>query len=246
MSIFKKNNFPPLSFYPKHIAFIMDGNGRWAKKRALPRSYGHLKGSEKIRVIANACYDFNIKALTLYAFSTENWKRPKEEVDYLFSLVGKFFNEWMDELISKKIKVIFSGFLNELPEDLQNIIRKVSHQTQGFQDLIINICLNYGATKELNKAIKEIVSEVKYNNLDINKIDEDMLTKHLFTKELPPVDLMIRTGGEKRLSNFLLYQLAYSEIYFCDTLWPDFDKKELYKALKQYTKRDRRFGGIKK
>lgn len=245
MAWFKKSEeFPPLSNIPTHVAIIMDGNGRWAKKRGLPRSLGHSKGIETFKEISKAAESFGIKALTVYAFSTENWKRPKEEVDYLFEAAYDFLIKYQETIFERKTRVFVSGDIEPLPEKLKNKIKELIEETKHFDKLYLNIALNYGSYLELSNATKEIANKVVNKQLNIDDINDVVISNHLYTKELPPVDLMIRTGGEKRLSNFLLFQLAYSEISFIDVLWPDFNKKEFYKVLEDFSKRNRRYGGL--
>lgn len=246
MAWFKRESeeFPPLSIVPQHVAIIMDGNGRWAKKRGMPRSYGHSKGIDTFKLISEVAEEFGIKALTVYAFSTENWKRPKEEVDYLFEAAYNFLEKYQKTIFERKTRFFVSGDIEKLPEKLKLKIKELIEKTKDFDKLFLNIALNYGSYLELSNACKEIASDVLNKKLEINDIDDMVISNHLYTKDLPPVDLMIRTGGEKRLSNFLLFQLAYSEIAFVDDLWPDFKKKEFYNVLVDFAKRNRRYGGL--
>lgn len=220
---------------PSHIAFIVDGNGRWAKKRFLPRTAGHKKGVEAVKKIINACLDFNIKYSSFFIFSTENFKRSKEEIDNIFDLLREYLKSSFDEFYSKGIKLIASGDLTKLPLDLQQSLLDVVEKTKENTKLIINMCINYGGQQELIRACNFAVK----NNITVN---EENFKNLLYSKDLPSVDFVIRTSGEQRISNFMLYDLAYSEFYFTKTLWPDFNKKKLLKALKNYSKRDRRFG----
>ena len=245
MAWFKKvEEYPPLLHTPTHVAIIMDGNGRWAKKRGLPRSMGHSRGIETFKHISEAAEQFGVKALTVYAFSTENWKRPKEEVDYLFDAAYDFLEKYQPTIFERQTRVFVSGDINALPEKLKNKIEELIEKTKHFDKLYLNIALNYGSYLELTSATKEIANKVVNQQLKIDEINDVVITNHLYTKELPPIDLMIRTGGEKRLSNFMLFQLAYSEIAFIDVLWPDFNKKEFYDVLKDFNKRNRRYGGL--
>ena len=245
MAWFKKvEEFPPLLHIPNHVAIIMDGNGRWAKKRGLPRSMGHSRGIETFKHISEAAEQFGIKALTVYAFSTENWKRPKEEVDYLFDAAYDFLEKYQPTIFERQTRVFVSGDIEALPEKLKNKIKELIEKTKDFDKLYLNIALNYGSYLELTNATKEIANKVVNQQLKIDEINDIVITNHLYTKELPQIDLMIRTGGEKRLSNFMLFQLAYSEIAFIDVLWPDFNKKEFYDVLKDFSKRNRRYGGL--
>lgn len=245
MAWFKKvEEYPPLLHIPTHVAIIMDGNGRWAKKRGLPRSMGHSRGIETFKQISESAEQFGIKALTVYAFSTENWKRPKEEVDYLFEAAYDFLEKYQPTIFERQTRVFVSGDIEPLPDKLRNKIKELIEKTKHFDKLYLNIALNYGSYLELTNATKEIANKVVNKQLNIDEISDVTITNHLYTRELPPIDLMIRTGGEKRLSNFMLYQLAYSEIAFIDVLWPDFSKREFYDVLKDFGKRNRRYGGL--
>lgn len=229
---------------PSHVAIIMDGNGRWAKNRGLKRTNGHKKGAEALKKISEYVYDKHIKILSVFAFSTENWKRDKEEVDYLMNLFIKAFKENFEVVKKKKVKVIFSGVKEKLSDKVIKQMDKMMEDTKDNKNGIFNICLNYGGQDEIVEATKKISKEVVNGNIDIKDINKDMFNKYLFN-DLPPIDLLIRTSGEYRISNFMLWQMAYAELYFTDTLWPDFDEKEFDKALDSYNKRDRRFGGVK-
>lgn len=233
-------------FIPKHIAIIMDGNGRWAKKRGLPRTYGHKKGSENMRDIALVCNKLGINALSVYAFSTENWKRPKEEVDYLMALPKEFEETFKGQFEKDDIRVIFSGRKDRFPGDVQDLIKRVEEKTKDRKGLILNICFDYGSYTEILEATKEIAVNYKNGDIKLDDITEEMMTNHLYTKDLPKLDLLIRTSGEQRISNFLLWQLAYSELYFAKKHWPAFNKKQLLIALHDFQTRNRRFGGLKK
>lgn len=224
---------------PNHIGFIMDGNGRWAKLRGKPRTFGHSKGSQTIRKVVEKCFKLGVKNVSLYAFSTENWSRPKEEIDKIFSLLAKFLNKYAKELIKHEARLMVSGDITALPKDLIEPINKVMSDTARFTERTLNIAINYGARTEIIKAINEIIKE------GVTEVDEQIFASHLYTKDLPDVDLIVRTSGESRLSNFLLYQSAYAELYFTEVLWPDFDDKELEKAIEWFNKRDRRYGNIK-
>lgn len=230
---------------PKHVAIIMDGNGRWAQKRGLKRTKGHQKGAEALKKISEYVYDKNIKVLSVFAFSTENWKRDKEEVDYLMDLFIKAFKENFDVVKKKGVKVIFSGIKDKLSDKVIKAMEKMTEETKDNTNGIFNICLNYGGQDEIINATKKISKDVKDGIIDYNDINQDLFGKYLFN-DLPPIDLLIRTSGEYRISNFMLWQMAYAELYFIDTLWPDFDEKEMDKAIDSYNKRDRRFGSVKK
>ncbi len=230
---------------PTHVAIILDGNGRWAKKRLMPRTFGHRKGAFNIRTIARYANKIGIKYLTMYCFSTENWKRPKDEVDYLMSKPIRFMKRYRDDLINSTIKITFVGRRDRIPGEMLDIFKDLEENTKDHTGLVLSLCVDYGSFDELTTAVKNIAKEVKENKLDINQIDEKCIMSHLYTKDYPPVDLMIRTSGELRLSNYLLLQSAYAELYFTDVLWPDFDEKELLKAIENYQSRNRRFGGLK-
>lgn len=227
-----------------HVAFIMDGNGRWAKKRFLPRTAGHKEGCKRIIENIRSCLKFKIKAVSLYAFSTENRNRPQDEIDLLFKYLKDFFNDYIDEFLEKGVRVMVSGDITKLPIETQNVINKAIELTKNLDVMVFNICLNYGSQQEIARACKEIAKEVKNGTLDEEKIDSATIKEHLYTKDLPDIDLLIRTSGEQRLSNFLLFQLAYSEFIFTKTYWPDFKEKELIACFKEYESRDRRFGKI--
>lgn len=230
---------------PHHVAIIMDGNGRWAEKRSLKRTKGHQKGAETLKKISEYIFDKKVKILSVFAFSTENWKRDKEEVDYLMDLFLKSFKDNFDSLKKKGVKIIFSGVKYKLSDKVINAMNKMMKETENNANGIFNICLNYGGRIEIVEATKKICTDVLNNKISIDDITEECYNKYLFN-DLEPIDLMIRTSGEYRLSNFMLWQMAYSELYFTNTLWPDFDEKEFDNALDVYNNRERRFGGIKK
>lgn len=236
--------YKELKIYPKHIAFIMDGNGRWAKKRLMPRSYGHKNGCEAIIRVLRACRDFNINYVSLYAFSTENWKRSEEEVSYLMNLLDEYFTKYLNKLVEGNIKVIISGFTENLPNGVKKVIDNIQNATKNNNGQVLNLCFNYGSQKEIVRATKLIVKDVLDGKLKVDDINENTISNNLFTKGLPDVDFMVRSSGEQRISNFLLYQIAYAELYFIDAYWPDFDKNIVYECLKEYEKRQRRFGGV--
>lgn len=230
---------------PHHVAIIMDGNGRWAEKRGLKRTKGHQKGAETLKEISEYIFDKKVKILSVFAFSTENWKRDKEEVDYLMDLFLKSFKDNFDSLKKKGVKIIFSGVKYKLSDKVISAMDKMMKETENNANGIFNICLNYGGRIEIVEATKKICTDVLNNKISIDDITEECYNKYLFN-DLEPIDLMIRTSGEYRLSNFMLWQMAYSELYFTNTLWPDFDEKEFDNALDVYNNRERRFGGIKK
>ncbi|CUP53336.1 MAG: isoprenyl transferase [Turicibacter sp.] len=229
---------------PQHIAIILDGNGRWAKKRGLPRTAGHQEGAMNVREITKLCANIGIKALTVYAFSTENWKRPDEEVKFLMKLPIKFFNEFAPELVENNIRLKVIGNVEELPIDLQQKVLEISELTKNNTKMTLTIALNYGSQDEIKQAVQAIATDVKNGQLNVEDINEDVIDQHLMTSDLPPLDLMIRTSGELRISNYLLWQLAYAELYFTSIAWPDFKEEQLYEALLDYQKRNRRFGAL--
>ena len=227
---------------PKHIAVIMDGNGRWAKKRGMRREFGHRAGRKAVKKIVESCAELKIKNLTLYAFSTENWNRPKLEIDFLMQLLFLSLKDELKNLNKNNIKFETIGNLNRLPKKIGNYLEKVKEETKENSALNLTLALSYGSRNELVEVVKEISTKVKNNIISAKKIDETVINDHLYTRHLPDVDLLIRTSGEKRISNFLLWQIAYSELYFTKKMWPDFRKKDLYKAIVSYQNRERRFG----
>lgn len=224
---------------PEHIAIIMDGNGRWAKKRGLPRLYGHHAGMKSVREVVRAASDIGIGVLTLYAFSTENWNRPKSEIKGLFGLLKLFIKKELGDIHKNNVKVNIIGRLSALPPDTIKMVNQATEKTLKNTGMILNIALNYGGRQEIVDAVNKIIAEGIYK-----KVDEKIFERYLYTKGLPPADLIIRTSGENRISNFLLWQSAYSEFYSTGTLWPDFRRKNLMEAISEYQKRNRRFGGL--
>ncbi len=227
---------------PKHIAVIMDGNGRWAKKRGMRREFGHRAGRKAVKKIVESCAELKIKNLTLYAFSTENWNRPKLEIDFLMQLLFLSLKDELKNLNKNNIKFETIGNLDRLPKKIGDYLEKVKEETKENSALTLTLALSYGSRNELVEVVKEISTKVKNNIISAKKIDETVINDHLYTRHLPDVDLLIRTSGEKRISNFLLWQIAYSELYFTKKMWPDFRKKDLYKAIVSYQNRERRFG----
>ena len=227
---------------PRHVAVIMDGNGRWAKKRGLRRENGHREGRKSVRKIVECCVELGIKNLTLYAFSTENWNRPKLEVDFLMQLLFLSLKDELKTLNKNNIKFDTIGNLNSLPKKIGNYLEKVKQETKDNSELTLTVALSYGSRSEIVNVVRELSDKVKNNIISSKNIDETVINDHLYTRNLPDVDLLIRTSGEKRISNFLLWQIAYSELYFTKKLWPDFRKKDLYKAIISYQSRERRFG----
>ncbi|RBP59955.1 undecaprenyl pyrophosphate synthetase [Alkalibaculum bacchi] len=229
---------------PKHIAIIMDGNGRWAKKRFQPRLFGHRAGIESLREIIQVSSDLGIKALTVYAFSTENWKRPKSEVDGLMKMLIEYFNKEIDELNRNNVKIRILGERSALSKKVKSTIEKAERRTEDNRGLIFNVAINYGGRDEIIQGIKALYQDMIMGKYSIEDLNEDLFTEYLFTEYLEDPDLIIRTSGEVRMSNFLIWQSAYSELYFTDILWPDFKKEDYYDAICDYQKRKRKFGGI--
>ena len=241
-----KEKILDLNNIPKHIAFIMDGNGRWAKKRGMPRTYGHHEGTKNIRELALEGNKIGIEAMTVYAFSTENFSRPTGEVDYIFKLPKKFFDLYLKELIDNNVQIRFIGHPEIAPRETREIIFEAVNKTKNNTGLILCFAFIYGAKSEILEAVKEIAEDYKNGNLEMEDISEELFDSYLMTGDLPEVDLLIRTSGEQRLSNYLLWQLAYSEMYFSNKHWPDFNVAALYDVLLEYQQRERRFGGLKK
>ncbi len=227
---------------PQHVAVIMDGNGRWAKKRGLKREKGHREGRKSVKKIVECCVELGIKNLTLYAFSTENWNRPKLEINFLMQLLFLSLKDELKNLNKNDIKFETIGNLSRLPKKIGNYLEKVKEETRGNTKLTLTLALSYGSRSEIIDVVRELSDKVKNNIISSKNIDETVINDHLYTRDLPDVDLLIRTSGEKRISNFLLWQIAYSELYFTKKLWPDFRKKDLYKAIVNYQNRERRFG----
>ena len=230
---------------PRHVAIILDGNGRWAKKRMLPRNAGHAAGSKNVEKICAAAWDMGIEYVTMYAFSTENWSRPKEEVDALMKLLHSYLKDCLKTSKKNNMQVRVIGDISKLDKDLQERIIELERVSAENTGLHFQVALNYGSRDEIKRSIISIANEVKEGRLLPEDITEDIISSHLDTSRIPDPDLMIRTSGEQRLSNYLLWQLAYAEFYFTDVLWPDFSKKDLQKAVEFYQSRDRRFGGVK-
>lgn len=225
---------------PNHVGIIMDGNGRWAKKRMLPRSMGHKAGSDNLRTLCHHVFECGVKVLSVYAFSTENFKRDQQEVDYLMNLFVSKFQEELVEFQKNNIKVVFSGRKEPLKDEVWNVMQTLTEATKNNTKGIFNVCLNYGGQYEVIDAVKKIVKE----NVDVTYLTPELFNHYLY-QDLPPIDLLIRTSGEYRLSNFMMYQASYAEFYFTDTYFPDFNAVEFDKALIAYQNRDRRFGGMK-
>ena len=229
---------------PSHVAIIMDGNGRWAKKRILNRIKGHEKGTEIVRIIVRTCRELDIPILTLYAFSTENWQRPKVEVFALMTLLKRFLKSEQNEMMDNNIRLNVIGQIDRLPEDVFQELQKTMDLTAGNNAMILNLALSYGGRGEIVHMVKRIGEKIKDDIIDPGSITSEMVAEHLYTSGMPDPDLLIRTSGEMRISNFMLWQIAYSEIYVTDTLWPDFTKDEFLQILKEYQLRERRFGRV--
>ena len=245
MALFRKTTQPAqgevdFTRLPRHIAIIMDGNGRWAKKRGLPRTAGHAAGAETFRTIATYCKDIGLDYLTVYAFSSENWKRPEEEVGAIMGLLKKYLLEAIGQMERDRVKMEFFGDLSPLTPELRELCQRTREISRHYEGCQVNICLNYGGRDELVRAAQDCID----GRADPNHLNADRLSGYLYSRGVPDPELIIRTSGELRLSNFLLWQAAYSEFYITDVLWPDFSKEELHRAIAAYQSRDRRFGGV--
>lgn len=236
-----KNQIIP-SRIPGHLAVIMDGNGRWAQIKGLFRTAGHEKGANTVKEVVEGCGDLGIKFVTLYAFSTENWNRPKMEVKTLMNLLVSSLKKEIETLQKNKIRLNAIGNIESLPSKVHRELKEVMEKTKGNDKMVLTLALSYGSREEITHTIKELCSKVKNNIISIESIDETVINEHLYTQNLPDVDLLIRTSGEQRISNFLLWQIAYAELYFTDVLWPDFTKEHLFEAIINYQNRERRFG----
>lgn len=229
---------------PRHVAIIMDGNGRWARRRGLPRLKGHEQGAESVRAVVRACKQIGIKFLTLYAFSVENWVRPKSEVAGLMSLLVKFLNEEEHELHDNRVRLRVIGRREDLPKNVVNGLARVERNTEHYEEGQLILALSYGARTEITAAARRIAERVEAGELSADDVDEGLVRSHLYAPDVPDPDLLIRTSGEMRISNFLLWQISYSELYITDVMWPDFREEELRKAVEEYGRRQRRFGDI--
>jgi len=229
---------------PRHVAVIMDGNGRWAKRQGLSRIMGHRRGVDALKDLLRCCRDWGVEALTAYAFSTENWGRPLEEVDFLMTLFERVLRQELREMMEENVQIRFVGNLNALPLPLQASIERSMDETKQNQGIKFTVATNYGGRQEILQAARAIASQVQQGLLQPEQIDEALFERHLYTSGICDPDLLIRTSGEMRISNFLLWQMAYAEIYITETLWPDFDRAEFHQALCDYQKRDRRFGKV--
>lgn len=229
---------------PNHVAIILDGNGRWAKKRMMPRNYGHSQGSKVVEKICEEAYNIGIRYLTVYAFSTENWTRPKDEVDALMNLLNKYLDTSIKTSKKNNMRVRIMGDRSGLSVDLQTKIKALEEASENNTGLNFQVAINYGGRDEITRAVKALSKDLKEDRLAVDSINEEIFSQYLDTNDIPDPDLLIRTSGEQRLSNFLLWQLAYTEFYFTDVLWPDFNKEDLLKAVKFYSERNRKFGAI--
>ena len=229
---------------PSHIAIILDGNGRWAKERNMPREYGHKRGFKNLLNVAKYCNELGIKCLTVFAFSTENWNRPEKEVSFLMSIPSMFLKEKEKALKDTDVVINFIGRKDRFPKETLSAINQIMEKTKNNKGMKLNIAFDYGSKNEIVNACQNIASLVKENMIEISEINEGLIESHLFTKNDPKLDLLIRTSGEIRISNFLLWQLSYAELYFTERYWPDFNKMELLRAIKDYQRRNRRFGGL--
>lgn len=243
MAFMKKN--PPVEpeKMPTHIAFIMDGNGRWAKKRGMPRTFGHTEGARNFRRIMRYCKDIGVKCISFYAFSTENWKRPENEVNALMNI----FRTYLDDVrnyIKEEVKMVFLGDKSKLPQDIQQKMNSLEEDSKDFDKMTVLLAINYGGRDEITHATRLIADKVRKGELNPDEITEDTVSSNLYTAGYPDVDLLIRPSGEMRISNFLIWQSAYAEFYFADILWPDFSTKELDRAIIEFAHRNRRFGGV--
>ena len=242
-----KNNLPKFTVLPKHVGIIMDGNGRWAKQRNLPRYKGHIEGAKTFRKIGEFAADVGVKCLTFYAFSTENWKRPQEEVNAIMELFREYLTEADErsaENEEKGITLKFIGDKSGIPEDIVGLMNHIEQISSDKSKVVLNIAINYGGRHEITNAVRTIAEKVKNGEMEAADIDEDTISDYLYTKGMPDPDLIIRPSGECRLSNFLTYQSAYSELWFSDVLWPDFTEEDFVKALREFENRNRRFGGV--
>ncbi|MGF9907399.1 isoprenyl transferase [Brevibacillus porteri] len=229
---------------PEHVAIIMDGNGRWANKRSLPRVAGHRAGMKAVKEVVKAADEIGVRYMTMYAFSTENWKRPRDEVDFLMKLPQEFLSTELDELIERGVRIRMLGSKNELPSHTLKALLEAEEKTKDNSGLQLNFALNYGGRDELAKAFSMMAAQVKAGELQPEQLTEELISSYLYTSEIPDPDLLIRTSGEIRLSNFMLWQLAYTELWFTDVLWPDFTREHFYQAIVEYQGRARRYGAV--
>lgn len=244
MAFFRKSKaiLPADIKIPSHVAIIMDGNYRWAKARKLPIQVGHKKGTDNIEKVSDACIDLGVKYLTIYAFSSENWDRPQEEVSYLMNLLDEYLEKETESLMKKNVRIVISGDLTRLAEKTKQRITTIENQTKNNTALTLNVAFSYGGRQEIVDAVKKIVVEVKENKSSVDEITQDSIVRNLYQPQIPDPDLLIRTAGDLRISNFLLWQSAYTELYFTEIFWPDFAKKDLQNAIINFNKRERRYG----
>ncbi len=240
----KKKHGAPASV-PEHIAIILDGNGRWARKRGMPRTAGHAAGAETFRRVATYCRDIGVKYLTAYAFSTENWRRPPEEVAEIWHLLREYLDETYERMERDRVKVRILGGREEMPEDVRELLAKIDEKSRHIDGITLCLCINYGSRDEITRAARLLAEDAAAGKISPEEITEDSIASRLYSAGIPDPDLIIRPSGEVRLSNFLLWQCAYSELYFTDTLWPDFGEEEIDRAVAEYNRRDRRYGGVK-
>ena len=240
----QKNIDVDLTALPRHVAIIMDGNGRWAKKRGMPRKAGHAAGAETFRTVATFAKELGLDYLTVYAFSTENWKRPADEVNAIIALLEKYLREAIETMAADRVKMAFFGDTSLLSEELQDLCRQTAEISKGYEGCQVNICFNYGGRDEIVRAARAFAVDCVEGKADPNHLSEEQFGSYLFSAGVPDPDLVIRPSGEVRISNFLLWQSAYSEFYFTDVLWPDFSKEDLLRALADYQRRSRRYGGV--
>jgi undecaprenyl diphosphate synthase len=240
----KKRDLPSDLVVPTHIAIIMDGNGRWAQARGMPRIEGHRQGAKSVRKACESCVEFGVKHLTLYCLSSENWKRPKEELDFLMGLLKQFLSQELSTLLEKKIRLTVIGRREGLPDDVQQEMDHVIEQSKGLQGLHLCLAINYGSRQEITDAVRKMAREVRDGILEPDAITEETISQHLYTADTPDPDLLIRTSGELRISNYLLWQISYSELWITDRAWPEFGREDMLQAIAEYSKRHRRFGGL--
>jgi len=233
-----------MNMLPEHIAIIMDGNGRWATKKGMPRSFGHRAGVNALREVVKLCVELGIKYLTVYAFSTENWKRPRDEINMLMELLVEYLNKEIEELCANNVKINPMGIISELPPQAQEAVTMAVQRTKGNTGMVFNVALNYGGRAELVQAVRRIGEKIQRGELQVEDVDETVVNNHLYTAGQPDPDLLIRPSGDYRISNFLLWQLAYTEFWLTSTMWPDFGRIDLLKALLDFQGRERRFGGL--
>jgi undecaprenyl diphosphate synthase len=247
MKLFGKRRdvLPDKEKFPRHIAIIMDGNSRWASKRGMPRKFGHSAGAERFREISEYCGEIGIEALTVFAFSTENWNRPADEVEGILNLLRKYLDESCEKLAAKNARLRFLGRLDALPEDIREKIARIDAISAKQTGIIVNVCINYGGRDEIVHAFRTVAAQISDGSLTADDITEKTISDALYTASIPDPDLIIRPSGEIRISNFLLWQSAYAEFYFTPVLWPDFNEEEINRAILSYQTRSRRFGGVK-